>query len=80
MASDTLSSVAQPAADFIQKRAPGFTPQMGIILGSGMGDVATSTWKIRLYDSHRKSREIIETIGLLAFSRNAVWQMFLNNF
>lgn len=39
MASDALSSVAQPAADFIKKRAPGFTPQMGIILGSGMGGV-----------------------------------------
>lgn len=33
------SSVAQPAADFIKKRAPDFKPQLGIILGSGMGAV-----------------------------------------
>lgn len=34
-----VPSVAQPAADFIKKRVPGFTPQLGIILGSGMGGV-----------------------------------------
>lgn len=34
-----MQSVAQPAADFIKSRVPNFTPQLGIILGSGMGDV-----------------------------------------
>jgi len=32
-------SVAQPAANFIKERVPGFTPQLGIILGSGCGDI-----------------------------------------
>jgi len=35
-------SVAQAAADFIKKRVPGFTPRLGIILGSGMGDVGAA--------------------------------------
>ncbi|CAK0826212.1 unnamed protein product [Prorocentrum cordatum] len=35
-------SVAQAAADFIKKRAPGFTPRLGVILGSGMGGVGAA--------------------------------------
>lgn len=41
MATD-VPSVAQPAADFIKKRVPDFTPRLGIILGSGMGGVGDS--------------------------------------
>ena len=34
-----VGSAAQPAADIVRERAPGFQPRVGIVLGSGMGDV-----------------------------------------
>ena len=34
-----VGSAAQPAADVVRERAPGFQPRVGIVLGSGMGDV-----------------------------------------
>jgi len=33
-------SVAQPAVDYIRSRRPGFVPKVGVILGSGLGDLA----------------------------------------
>jgi hypothetical protein len=47
-----FASIAQPAADVIRSRlGPDWTPKLGLVLGSGMGDVADTITDIKVPSS-----------------------------
>ena len=44
-----FASIAQPAADVIRERiGPDWTPKLGLVLGSGMGEVADTITDIKV--------------------------------